>query len=239
MFGFLKIQNVTLICLIVINLCVFGPVLLRFLWRYNSHRRKLIIKIRYPLSSICYVKMAIVSIFVRFPLIYIAILFEVPTYISKALWCIDALLYPIIYHGMGFALLLRFWLLYFDTNWRSSALSSEWSKIINPEGLKSDWFLSNKKTYGNPGYIRKKLMVFYVLSVTASSLSFYYNVIWGDFKFIVPIFVESFFYVAPTIILIVLWKQLPTFNDYYFIKGTHVFEFCGESRSFARFRDFA
>ena len=221
MFGFLEIQNIILICLIVLNLCVFGPVLLRFLWLYNSRRRKMIIKKRYPLSSIYYVKISIVSIFVRFPLIYIAILFKVPATVNKALWCIDAILYPITYHGMEFALLWRFWLLYFDTNWTLSTMKDEWSKHINPEIGKSDWFLSNKKTYGNEGYTRKKLIIFYVISVIASSISFYYNIIWGNFKFIAPIFVESFLYLAPIVILFVLWQQLPEFYDNFAIKGKY------------------
>eukprot|EP01084_Bolivina_argentea_P178551 308615_1 len=68
---------------------------------------------------------------------------------SPILHTIHYISFPIQVHGLKLALLWRYFAVYFDLNFAANASHSKWKSIISVHHSETDWFLTNKKTYGN------------------------------------------------------------------------------------------
>ena len=57
--------------------------------------------------------------------------------------------------------ILRFWLLMYDIKWTLAIANNQWQQIINPhyKDKKLNWYLRNKKTFGQQKYIQYRIIL--------------------------------------------------------------------------------
>eukprot|EP01083_Nonionella_stella_P125297 378920_1 len=80
------------------------------------------------------------------------------------------MLFPAI--GMcGYCLTCKTWMVLYDYKWTYFTLEIEWTSIINSTFHSTNWYLKNRKTFGNWSWMAKFWGLIYVIAFTAMYLS--------------------------------------------------------------------
>ena len=69
--------------------------------------------------------------------------------------------YIFVLYGMVWSFIIRYWLLYFANGVQKSESKAKWQKELVQEFDKKDFFLRNKKTYGNLQYLTYRIIPYY------------------------------------------------------------------------------
>eukprot|EP01084_Bolivina_argentea_P157259 274041_1 len=129
-----------------------------------------------------------------------------------------------VFINWWFVLLLfnvRNWLIYFKSHWTHNTVQLEWQQIINPDiKNQKNWFIDNKKTYGNTLFIVKRFICIHIIGFIISLIGVSFRVTgYTSHKssiitllsiplIIISLLIPIIFYI------IILWKT-PTFDSFY------------------------
>eukprot|EP01083_Nonionella_stella_P070627 189079_1 len=101
----------------------------------------------------------------------------------NVLWMMSVsflMLFPII-GTVGYCLSCKTWMAYYNYKWTYYTLEVQWSSIINSTSHITNWYLQNRKTYGNWTWMSKFLGVLFIIALSlfyvAALLIFSGNVI--------------------------------------------------------------
>eukprot|EP01084_Bolivina_argentea_P112987 201464_1 len=100
----------------------------------------------------------------------IALIDDSNYFLNSPIWhTIHYILFPIQIHGVKLALVLRYFVVYFDLNFANSMLDSKWKSILNSNFDNHNWFLKHKKTYGNFSWqIKRYFIGWFILSILST-----------------------------------------------------------------------
>eukprot|EP01083_Nonionella_stella_P040801 110602_1 len=119
------------------------------------------------------------------------------------------ILNEIFFDGILFLIFLRFYMMYFDVNYRISVLEGAWIALLDPNTTKTNWYLNQKEKYGNIRWVALRLLILYLLSISISiamSLLMHNDIISIILHFI-AISVNIYIY-----------NKSPTFYDHYYMR---------------------
>ena len=165
----------TLVFANVILSYIVGILQIYGVYRFKSIQHLLIIQKRYPKFVIIESIVVIFSCIVAIPLVVnmrlelIKRSVNVTTYkiVDTVAWSIN----PPCSHFIVNIEAMRLWLIYFNLNYLHSSKQSQWKSVINHTFAESNWFITNKKTYGNIKYIGFRVMIYYIISASISTIA--------------------------------------------------------------------
>jgi len=87
---------------------------------------------------------------------------------------ISSTLHPLIWYGLVFTILGRFWIIRYNIECVRAQCDNEWRSVINNEYMEENWFVRNKATFGNGKFIFSRfiLPVYLVCAVGAIFVDF-------------------------------------------------------------------
>ena len=112
----------------------------------------------------------------------------------------------------------RFWCIYFAMHWITAAYNIQWQKLID-QAHKSDdnWYLKNKKKWGNYKYLRKYVISCVLLSsAIAIPLRFCFDFAEDRYDYI-GVSAHGLLVLIPGIFLIYIFCKLPEFEDFIYV----------------------
>ena len=120
-------------------------------------------------------------------------------------YCINCYLYPMFGYGLLYIILYRFWLMYYKTKFAMAQTNDAWVSILNPLLSAQNWWIINKKKYGSGHYLRKFMIIIWILIVTIEGtlwiLEFLLNT---NYLIYFVVFIDFIIIIIPTILLVIL-----------------------------------
>lgn len=140
---------------------------------FQSIRALMIVQKRYPKLVLLESALAITVTLCYFPLYMNRICqLNVFSEYQRYLTTITYLFYPLC-HGIVFCECCRLWLMCFDINYAEVALKNrEWRSKINGLAASNDWWIRNRRTFGNYNWVCRRCAICSVLSGTTSMTLF-------------------------------------------------------------------
>ena len=80
--------------------------------------------------------------------------------------------YPIPNYSLLYIGVFRFWLFYYDSQYRLHNTSNQWKSILNPTIGEKNWYLNHRKTLGNFKYLQNKVYGAIVVCIILSWCAF-------------------------------------------------------------------
>eukprot|EP01083_Nonionella_stella_P146359 460205_1 len=199
------------------------PVLVHLIVKTYRVRKSILMTKRYIDGSLCVCIFALLWLFVNRTLELIRSYLYVNGSADDTpfiiFYCIEQTIYPLCAHGGVYALLYRFWMIYFDFIYSESIANQQWKIHINPQGSspKEQWIIRHRKDYGNCKWIAIRLAVVYiVVGLCSASLRFL-----GPLNIVNPntaSTVDSALYLIPLGSIFTLWLKIPSFKDSFLVK---------------------
>lgn len=161
---------ITSISLSVVIFCVYFPLMGYGIWRLWEHRRNVLIGKRYPSLTFCACFGLVLHCTALLFQIYSTegVLLPVSNYIAELRFIAVGIFYV--------AFLLRFWMLFYNINWIMQTQNQNWKQIVNSEykdpAISHQWFIANKKTYGNWYYTRRIGFIVAIVYCTAVHVNY-------------------------------------------------------------------
>ena len=83
--------------------------------------------------------------------------------ITAVIHLIDWILANFILYSLAWLLMLKYWLIHYNVEWTRFTMNSKWIIHLNHSAVSDNWYLRNKRKYGNFTYCIKRLAVFLVI----------------------------------------------------------------------------
>lgn len=115
--------------------------------------------------------------------------------------------------------LYRFWCIYYSFNWVIGIYNLQWQKLINEDLQHStnNWFLNNKKTWGNYKYLRKYIITIILISSGITiPLRYMFDFAEDEWDYI-GVTCHSLFLLIPAVFIGYIWIKLPKFEDFIYV----------------------
>eukprot|EP01083_Nonionella_stella_P039168 106536_1 len=211
------IATISILWLILLPLCVI------WIKRIYHVRKSLIMKKRYIDGSLYACFFLFAWLFFDFPLNFFDGYFLISGYENKTSFfiyqCVQLWFYPICAQGAVYALLYRFWMIYFEFMYSESLEHQQWKVHINPQGCSSKemWIIKHRSDYGNPQWVRKRLAVVYVIVVLFTDILRFLSKL-DLFDSGTADLIDSALYLIPLITIFVLWCKMPAFADSFMVR---------------------
>jgi len=143
----------------------------------------------------------------------------------------SSVVFPIIFYGLMFSLLCRFWMLRYDIEFVNAQCDNKWRAVINADYIdEHNWFIQHRSTFGNTSYVASRLLVpLYLVCIAASILirlllynpssidqqtDVYFNEQYRDCWI-----VDLCLMLIPYALIIYLWSKTPNINDTFWIRA--------------------
>ena len=159
--------------LFVIYEFIITPILLYYTYKYYSFRSKIYISKRYPKAVLLMSIAGILEISIQ-KILYLAWSadFEfLSTTINTVMLIVDVLLWSMFFIPLLCALLVRYWLLFFQINLLKACMNNQWKLHLNNHNTQilknSNWFLKNRLKYGS---VKFGVKLFVILTLFVSIL---------------------------------------------------------------------
>ena len=68
--------------------------------------------------------------------------------------------------------LSRLWLMSFHLHYLQHSKNEKWQSQIDRNAAINDWYIANKNTFGNPKFVIKRSMIYYIVSTSIISITF-------------------------------------------------------------------
>eukprot|EP01083_Nonionella_stella_P036649 99986_1 len=220
MYGNLSLSNPVLFVIIILNTIIsfsLGVILAYSLSQFAKVKTNLLITRRHGSLVLSYNVFAILLLFVGVPFSIFSNLIATPN-TSTLIDSLDDVIFDPLYSIYLGLFLLRHWIIYYDIQFASSCLHSEWTKIINSnaEIVKNEkWYIKHRQTIGNISYMSKRIVIISLIIAAVSvalallsspldMMSFHLSphVIWTVIVFI-----------CIAMFCIILYLKTPAFND--------------------------
>ena len=113
----------------------------------------------------------------------------------------------------------RFWCIFFAMNWISAAYKHKWQKLVDASHGKSDnWYLCNKKTFGNYKFIKKYIICLVLISsAIVIPLRFSFDFAPDQYDYTGLTAHAALILIPQAFILFILIK-LPKFEDFIYVR---------------------
>eukprot|EP01084_Bolivina_argentea_P231874 390930_1 len=118
---------------------------------------------------------------------------------------------PFLFHCVIIASLFRFYMLYFDAMYWNHLASIEW-KIYIDEQIKDkrNWFVNNRKTYGDIDWVGKRIFIpLWIITTFPTTIYF------GIFGYLcnpLVVLIDGLFYYFPIMITLIFYCKAPKLN---------------------------
>eukprot|EP01083_Nonionella_stella_P142281 439928_1 len=217
-------------------LCVFSwvacaPALTYFFIKLYRQRNRIMIYKRYPITTLTTYIIVMIDIVIQKPFF---IIFQVGpvTPATSAVLFTSLAFFPLTYYGFIYAILWKFYLLFYEINYSKESMNDGWKNIINHETSETkSFFLEHHDTLGNFHWFTKRLTITSAISIGISyifwvlgCINWYYIDIedgegYGGFKYMrvasgIDLFLVSF----PLLFMVYMYFRIPAFYDYFSVR---------------------
>eukprot|EP01084_Bolivina_argentea_P046827 86245_1 len=215
--------TVTLTTMVSIS-CIIGFIQIYSIIQFKSISNLIIIQKRYPKLVIAEASVTLILCFISIPFSFNYLLRAILFDVHKSS---DHYIYILISFTSHFIANLeasRLWLISFDLHYLRSTQNEKWKSQINVNFALNNWYLTNKNIYGNPRYILRISMIYFLFAACISSIAFLY---FGYDKLYLGEFIHGSFLTVPTMIIFYTYCKSPkqtndNFLFYYELKCTAI-----------------
>lgn len=134
---------------------VLLPFIIYYWFIFNKRRNEMVIDKRWPLT-VKIINIFVILLILQRPLAFIVMCSPL-IYNNFLNWLFYARLANITFSLFGYGtiwcFLCRFWIMYYELKYSSSAMNSKWKSHLNPSLIDKDFWLKYKKTLGSEKYI--------------------------------------------------------------------------------------
>ena len=161
---------ITSIALTIVVFCLYFPLMFYGIWRLWQHRGNVLISKRYPSLTFCACFGLVLHCTALLFQVYFTegVLLPTSSYIAQLRFISVGIFYV--------SFLLRFWMLFYNINWIMQTQNRNWKQIINSQykdaTISKQWFIANKKTFGNWYYMRKVGFIVAIIYCTAVHINY-------------------------------------------------------------------
>ena len=210
---------VLVILSVLLNLCIYTPILIFWIYKVVQWRRSFVIKKRLPtlLTATIALSIAYFSIEKTIQLFSLGDILDTESKLTLNKVIFYVFQIPFVYFIWLYS--LRFWLLYYKLEWSLSMMNNEWKSIVHHNNASDDWFIVNRNIYGSQRFLQKKLII--LVSIITALVVLSWILYWenaepnGYFVWTLYIF---FVFGPPTLILFYVAWKLPHYDDYLALK---------------------
>lgn len=160
---------------------LYCPTSLYFVYYFYKYRGSKVINKRHFTLSFIILSFSLIHTYIdRF----LFILHASNLITGSWIYSVENILYPLIWYGLIWSFLFRFWLLYFDIHFMRAIMDDEWQCIINDafstKAIAMNWYLTNKKKWGDIHYTFRYYIAAYLTTVV---FSFCIKIVGGELLF--------------------------------------------------------
>eukprot|EP01083_Nonionella_stella_P176382 616890_1 len=216
-------QLLHMILSLIIMWVILLPVFILFITRTYRARHSILMSKRYINGSLCCCIFLLLWLMLNRSLELIRAYLFIHGYARYRsfiiFYCLEQMVYPLCAHGGVYALLYRFWMIYFDFIFSESLENQQWKIQINPTGssYKEQWIIEHRKDYGNPKWIAIRCAVAYVVVALFSATLRLLGPL-GLFDPNTASTIDSGLYLMPLVSIFVLWIKIPAWKDSFLVK---------------------
>lgn len=122
----------------------------------------------------------------------------------------------LILSSMSWILMLKYWLIHYDVQWTRYTLNSKWIIHLNPASVQYNWYLRNKRKFGNFKYCIKRLSGFLLILFF---LNLFKPTIIGHFGLFVSTILSILTHIFPALTILVLYLRMycSKFEDTFYV----------------------
>ena len=175
--------------------------------RFKGILSLMIVQKRYPRIVLFESLLSIIVPLTYTPL-YVTVLCDLQLFkpYHETIYILTWLSYPIC-HGIVFCEVCRLWLICFDINYSHSSKNNAWKSHINNKFTEKNWWLNNRKTFGNYDYVTRRLLIWGISSgITATIL-----ILTAGYSQVTQ-FIDGCLYGLPVLVVIYSYYKCPKVN---------------------------
>eukprot|EP01083_Nonionella_stella_P074210 201191_1 len=110
---------------------------------------------------------------------------------------------PFVSHFILYAEACRLWLMYFDLNYLHSSKDNTWKEIIDTSFPETEWFLQNRRKWGNKSFVARFCCILYLISAGFCSFMFVFA------GFILAQLTDAVFILIPCCFIVYIYCKCP------------------------------
>eukprot|EP01084_Bolivina_argentea_P159938 278566_1 len=201
---------------IFITWCIFTPYCIWCTYKYYKYRNHIIISKRYPIVTLCFCAISVISLCIEQSLYRILWTtsndYNKFSDVSPILLTTSIIISGLVHIIVPWLICLRFWLIYYNIEWTKSTINKKWKIHLNYLDIDKDWFLSNKSTFGNAKYLIKRVSI---VALCLSILTIIIKLI--SSPFIINKLIQLITNIVPLLFMLIIGCKMKKFNDYFYI----------------------